>query len=906
MTEKTVVARLRLEIDQYLANAKRAGAATRDLGREISGAGTTGKADLDKIGRSALLMAGGLTAAFVLSGKAAVDWESDWAGVTKTVEGTAAQMAGLEDGLRDLAGELPATHGEIAAVAEAAGALGIQTSAIEGFTKTMIDLGETTDVTADQAATAFARIANIMGTAQTDFDRMGSTLVELGNNGASTESEILELANRLAAAGNIAGLTEADILAMASSLASVGVEAEAGGTALSKVFTSVSDAVLDGSEKLDTFARVAGQTSEQFAASFRDDPAMAIDDFVSGLGRMIESGQSLTPVFEELELTDIRLMNALKSTAGAGDLLTESLRMGRQAWEDNNALQTEAEKRYDTTAAKLEIARNNVVDLAINVGDRLLPALSGAADAASTTAQGFSEMPGPLQTATLGIGGVATAGLGMAAGAAILIPKIRELRIALLTMGAAGRAASTAMPWLAAAAAAVAAVSFVFGQNARRAEEAEEATKGFTDAIREAGDATQGTRSHLEDMVAETPALSELLEATDTSLDDLQAGLTGAGAAFETFKQGLLESADAAGVSKDAMALAMFGMDGFRDSALGGADEAERLGRLIGDTGDAAAGAAPPVGSLAGELGLSADEAERAREEFEDLLDAYRGSVDPLFGMLDALSANREALGAEAAAREDATVTAEELAAMYQAVAESALDVEIRARELALAIADGTVSVEAAKGMLAEWVDQGLITEAQAAKVSEQFAAAAYTAELFAGDYVATVVTNAAAVGKEIDTLTRKLVDLSKVPYPILYGTLPPPPSGGVGGKGILYRAAGGWIPKGTDTVPAMLTPGEGIVTTKGMSMLGPSGLDAINTGRVGERIAGAMFAGNAGGSYSGLTAPTGGGGGSTSYDQSRHVTLQAPIEVIGATSPVETAERAVFRLRRTALELNG
>jgi hypothetical protein len=45
---------------------------------------------------------------------------------------------------------------------------------------------------------------------------------------------------------------------------------------------------------------------------------------------------------------------------------------------------------------------------------------------------------------------------------------------------------------------------------------------------------------------------------------------------------------------------------------------------------------------------------------------------------------------------------------------------------------------------------------------------------------------------------------------------------------GVVY-AAGGWVPRGTDTVPAMLTPGEGVLSRRGMAMLG-----ALNAGMTG------------------------------------------------------------------------
>lgn len=121
-----------------------------------------------------------------------------------------------------MAKEIPASTTEIAAVAEAAGQLGIETESIEEFTRTMIDLGEATNMTADVAATEFARFANITQMSQEDFDRLGSSVVALGNSMATTEAEISSMAMRLAAQGSQVGMTEAQIMALAGTMSSLG------------------------------------------------------------------------------------------------------------------------------------------------------------------------------------------------------------------------------------------------------------------------------------------------------------------------------------------------------------------------------------------------------------------------------------------------------------------------------------------------------------------------------------------------------------------------------------------------------------------------------------------------------------------------------------------------------------
>ncbi|MBT2600941.1 MULTISPECIES: phage tail tape measure protein [unclassified Oceanobacillus] len=331
--------------------------------------------------------------------KAASDYESAFAGVRKTVDATEEEYAKLSRGIRDMAKEIPAAATEIASVAEAAGQLGIQNENIEEFTRTMIDLGEATNMTSEQAATEFARFANIVGMSQGDFDKLGSTLVDLGNNLATTESEISSMALRLAGAGAQIGLTEAEILAFSASLSSVGIEAEAGGSAFSKVMVNMQLAAERGGDDLKAFADVAGMSASDFKTAFEEDAAAALISFIEGLSKVAEDGDTAIGVLDEMGITEVRMRDALLRAAGASDVFTDAINMGSNAWEENTALTKEAEQRYATTESQLKILWNRIKDMAITLGDALIPAVMDAVDAAEPLiqkiedgAQAFADM----------------------------------------------------------------------------------------------------------------------------------------------------------------------------------------------------------------------------------------------------------------------------------------------------------------------------------------------------------------------------------------------------------------------------------------------------------------------------------------------------------------------------------
>lgn len=392
------------------------------------------------VGAGAALLAG-----LALASREAMSWQSAWAGVTKTVDGSDAELAQLEDDLRRLALVIPATHEEIAAVAEAAGQLGVQTPAIAGFTRVMLDLGETTNLSADEAAISVAQLMNIMQTAPGEVSNLGAALVALGNNGASTERDIVQMAQRIAGAAATVGMSEADVLSIANAVASVGIEVEAGGSAVSNVIIDIAKAVAAGGDDLRAWADVAGMSAAQFAETWKTAPAAALAAFTTGLGEMNKAGGDVFGTLSDLGESEIRTTRALLSMANAGDLLTDSLQLGSQAWKDNAALAVEATKRYETAESRMQIAKNSIADAAITIGQTFLPMIADAADNVAALVQRVAELPEPVVQVLSVLGGVAGVVGVIGGGLVLALPKVVAFREALRTVRAAALAAESGL-----------------------------------------------------------------------------------------------------------------------------------------------------------------------------------------------------------------------------------------------------------------------------------------------------------------------------------------------------------------------------------------------------------------------------------------------------------------------------
>lgn len=462
----------------------------------------------------------GLTAPLLAVGtaatKSAIEFESAFTGVQKTVDATESEYAALSKGITEMSERMPQSASAIAGVMEAAGQLGVRgVQNLLDFTETMIMLGDATNLTSEEAAMSIAKVMNIFGTANEDVGRFGATIVDLGNNYATTEADIVSMTNRLAAGARIAKLTEAETLALAAAMSSVGIEAEAGGTAMTQTFNAIETAVAHGGKDLEKFAKVAGMSATSFADMWGNRPIKALQAFIGGLGNLEENGGNAVLVLNELGLSGIRQSNMLKSLALASDMLAETVDTANSAWNENVALTNEANKRYQTFESQIQTFRNTLSNVGREFGQIILPYLQKLLNWIKEGLQKFRDLDDSTKNVIVRIVAFAAAIGPVLTILGSLIKGIKTIQMLFATFGAASGPVGIAIAALGALVAIIMSVVESYKLATKEAQKMRESIKESVDGFDEAN-------KKYEDTVAAIFATKMTVDEYIKTLEDLE------------------------------------------------------------------------------------------------------------------------------------------------------------------------------------------------------------------------------------------------------------------------------------------------------------------------------------------------------------------------------------------------
>ena len=387
-----------------------------------------------------------ISAPLLLLGKKAygnaVDYESAYVGMQKTVEGTADDYERMYEAALNISETTPTGFVDAMGIMQTGGNLGVGIDNLESFTRNYAALVAATDqhVSGDEGAKSVANFLNIMDGGVQNIDRFGASLVHLGNNYNATEDQILAMGTRMASAGRLAGFSSPQVLGMATAFSAVGINAEAGGSAASKLIKQMQLAAEVGSNakttlegtygsatdfsyfisskenllsvaqdfgttteqvqrmadswlSLEQFAQVSGKTADQFIADWSKDPAQGMIDFFAGLNSIDASGvESTLAMLDKMGITEIRESNLVAAMATNPELFASAIQDAMTAYTENAALMAEFEKQISTQEAQNEMLGNKLDNSMADFGDNIVKAVQPALDKLNELLTAFNSL----------------------------------------------------------------------------------------------------------------------------------------------------------------------------------------------------------------------------------------------------------------------------------------------------------------------------------------------------------------------------------------------------------------------------------------------------------------------------------------------------------------------------------
>lgn len=339
--------------------------------------------------------------------RSAIEMQAQFAHVIRTTQASSAATAQLKREFMDLSTQIPISFEELSRIGTLGAQMGINIADLEQFTEVVAKFAATTNVTADEAAMSFGRIANMMDDIDpSKFESFGSAISELGTNSVATESEILVIAESIATAGNMAGFSAAEVAGLSTALASLRIRPEMARGAIQRIFAQINQAVAEGNTQLSGYARVLNMSEQAAANLWRSDPSRFFQGVARGIGEMDDNIERSLFIRDDLNLRNIRDVEMLSRLANGYDVYAASMDLAQDAYARGDYLDKETGPIFETTAAALEKLSNSFKAFLATMGEDTLSPIKFVADTLNAFLNLAQKVPAPVRAVATAFSGV--------------------------------------------------------------------------------------------------------------------------------------------------------------------------------------------------------------------------------------------------------------------------------------------------------------------------------------------------------------------------------------------------------------------------------------------------------------------------------------------------------------------
>jgi TP901 family phage tail tape measure protein len=303
-----------------------------------------------------------------LIAKIGISFDRDFANVIRTATDPGDNVDKLKKSFISLAQTIPVSFQELSSIGTLAGQLNIPLSNIANFTKTVSMFAATTDVSANEAATAFGRLDQLINGVNGQYDRLGSAILAVGVNSVATESQIVRIAQQIASIANLAKFSADQVIGLSGALASVGTTPELSRGLFTRLFTELNGAVTGANGNLQSFASLAGQTAEEFKKNWATEgnSAWQIVKVLQGLNAQ---GPQAEQTLRSLNIASVRDIPTVLKLAQGYQEVTRQLLISQSAYLAGTELQRQYNIITSTVSEKLNLLVNNFQVLAATISE---------------------------------------------------------------------------------------------------------------------------------------------------------------------------------------------------------------------------------------------------------------------------------------------------------------------------------------------------------------------------------------------------------------------------------------------------------------------------------------------------------------------------------------------------------
>lgn len=301
----------------------------------------------------------------------AMKFETAMAGVRKVADGTDEQYAKLSDELKKMGAELGISAAEMAELAAAGGQLGIPIEKLSEFTAIASKMSVAFGLSAEEAGNAAATIANVFQIPIGEVEKLGDAINVLGNNTAAREKDIVAAMARIGGTAKQFGLAADEAAALADAFIALGKPPEVVATAINALLQKLQTAQNQGKGFQDALASI-GTSADEMAANIAANPQQALTEFLHQLEGLDKQSRALTlsQLFGTEYSDDIALL------VGSLGEYEKALGLVADKGQVVGAMQKEVANAMSTSEAQINKAKQEIINVAIEVGEKLLPLVS--------------------------------------------------------------------------------------------------------------------------------------------------------------------------------------------------------------------------------------------------------------------------------------------------------------------------------------------------------------------------------------------------------------------------------------------------------------------------------------------------------------------------------------------------